>query len=83
MFGNVYNPREAEQMGMVNRVLAPEKLCRSRWNGRARLPAGRERRAINAQSILARTATSNRIYTTDGDDAADVFGGRTNLMTVQ
>jgi enoyl-CoA hydratase len=26
MFGNVYNPREAEQMGMVNRVLAPEKL---------------------------------------------------------
>jgi len=26
LFGNVYNPREAERMGMVNRVLAPESL---------------------------------------------------------
>src|SRR6202045_3157828 len=26
MFGNVYNPRDAEKMGMVNRVLAPEKM---------------------------------------------------------
>jgi enoyl-CoA hydratase len=26
MFGNVYHPREAERMGMVNRVLAPETL---------------------------------------------------------
>jgi enoyl-CoA hydratase len=26
LFGNVYQPREAERMGMVNRVLAPEAL---------------------------------------------------------
>jgi enoyl-CoA hydratase/carnithine racemase len=26
LFGNVYSPREAERMGMVNRVLAPETL---------------------------------------------------------
>jgi enoyl-CoA hydratase len=26
LFGNVYHPREAERMGMVNRVLAPEAL---------------------------------------------------------
>jgi len=26
LFGNVYGPREAERMGMVNRVLAPETL---------------------------------------------------------
>ncbi len=26
LFGNVYEPREAERMGMVNRVLAPENL---------------------------------------------------------
>ena len=26
LFGNVYHPREAERMGMVNRVLAPETL---------------------------------------------------------
>jgi enoyl-CoA hydratase len=26
LFGNVYNPREAERVGMVNRVLAPETL---------------------------------------------------------
>lgn len=26
LFGNVYNPREAEKMGMVNRVLAPDDL---------------------------------------------------------
>ncbi|MGH8013299.1 MAG: enoyl-CoA hydratase/isomerase family protein [Candidatus Binataceae bacterium] len=26
LFGNVYSPREAERMGMVNRVLAPELL---------------------------------------------------------
>ncbi len=26
LFGNVYPPREAEKMGMVNRVLAPESL---------------------------------------------------------
>jgi len=26
LFGNVYSPREAERMGMVNRVIAPETL---------------------------------------------------------
>ena len=26
LFGNVYNPRDAAEMGMVNRVLAPDKL---------------------------------------------------------
>src|SRR5215472_13398135 len=26
LFGNVYNPREAEHLGMVNRVIAPESL---------------------------------------------------------
>ncbi len=47
MFGNVYNPREAEKMGMVNRVLAPEKLMpfAMEW---ARTLASRPPRAVAA-----------------------------------
>jgi enoyl-CoA hydratase len=47
MFGNVYNPRDAEKMGMVNRVLAPEKLMpfAMEW---ARTLASRPPRAIAA-----------------------------------
>jgi enoyl-CoA hydratase len=47
MFGNVYNPRDAEKMGMVNRVLAPEKLMpfAMEW---ARTLASRPPRAVAA-----------------------------------
>ena len=47
MFGNVYSPRDAEKMGMVNRVLAPEKLMpfAMEW---ARTLASRPPRAVAA-----------------------------------
>jgi enoyl-CoA hydratase len=47
MFGNVYSPRDAEKMGMVNRVLAPEKLMpfATEW---ARTLASRPPRAVAA-----------------------------------
>src|SRR5271165_6023348 len=47
MFGNVYSPRDAEHMGMVNRVLAPEKLMpfAMEW---ARTLASRPPRAVAA-----------------------------------
>jgi enoyl-CoA hydratase len=47
MFGNVYNPHDAEKMGMVNRVLAPENLMpfAMEW---ARTLASRPPRAVAA-----------------------------------
>jgi enoyl-CoA hydratase/carnithine racemase len=47
MFGNVYSPRNAEKMGMVNRVLAPAELMQvaREW---ARTLASRPPRAIAA-----------------------------------
>src|SRR5271155_5007564 len=47
MFGNVYNPRDAEKTGMVNRVLAPAELMpfAREW---ARTLASRPPRAIAA-----------------------------------
>ncbi len=47
LFGNVYNPREAERIGMVNRVLAPETLM-SFAMGWARTLAKRPPRSIAA-----------------------------------
>ncbi len=47
LFGNVYHPREAERMGMVNRVLAPETLM-SFAMGWARTLAKRPPRSIGA-----------------------------------
>lgn len=47
LFGHVYHPREAERMGMVNRVLAPETL-RSFAMGWARTLAKRPPRSIAA-----------------------------------
>ena len=47
LFGNVYHPREAERMGMVNRVLAPETLL-SFAMGWARTLAKRPPRSIAA-----------------------------------
>ncbi len=47
LFGNVYHPREAERMGMVNRVLAPETLL-SFATGWARTLAKRPPRSIAA-----------------------------------
>jgi enoyl-CoA hydratase len=47
MFGNVYHPREAERMGMVNRVLAPETLM-SFAMGWAKTLARRPPRSIAA-----------------------------------
>jgi enoyl-CoA hydratase len=47
LFGNVYNPREAERLGMVNRVLAPETLM-SFAMGWARTLAKRPPRSIAA-----------------------------------
>ena len=47
LFGNVYHPREAERMGMVNRVLAPETLM-SFAMGWARTLAKRPPRSIAA-----------------------------------
>ena len=47
LFGNVYAPREAERMGMVNRVLAPETLM-SFALGWARTLAQRPPRSIAA-----------------------------------
>jgi enoyl-CoA hydratase/carnithine racemase len=38
LFGNVYSPREAERMGMVNRVIAPETLMAVRHDGAERRP---------------------------------------------
>ena len=47
LFGNVYSPRDAEKMGMVNRVLAPDDLMplAMQW---ARTLASRPPRAIAA-----------------------------------
>jgi enoyl-CoA hydratase/carnithine racemase len=47
LFGNVYNPRDAEKMGMVNRVLAPDDLMpfAMEW---ARTLASRPPRAVAA-----------------------------------
>lgn len=47
MFGNVYHPREAERMGMVNRVLPPETLMPYAM-GWARTLAKRPPRAVAA-----------------------------------
>ncbi|HXN87585.1 MAG TPA: enoyl-CoA hydratase/isomerase family protein [Candidatus Binataceae bacterium] len=47
LFGNVYHPREAERIGMVNRVLAPETLM-SFAMGWARTLAKRPPRSIAA-----------------------------------
>ena len=47
LFGNVYSPREAERMGMVNRVLPPETLM-SFAMGWARTLAKRAPRSIGA-----------------------------------
>ncbi len=47
LFGSVYHPREAEQMGMVNRVLAPETLLPFAM-GWARTLAKRPPRSIAA-----------------------------------
>jgi enoyl-CoA hydratase len=47
LFGNVYHPREAERMGMINRVLAPETLM-SFATGWARTLAKRPPRSIAA-----------------------------------
>ncbi len=47
LFGNVYHPRDAERMGMVNRVLAPETLM-SFATGWARTLAKRPPRSIAA-----------------------------------
>ena len=47
LFGNVYHPREAERMGMVNRVIAPETLM-SFAMGWARTLAKRPPRSIGA-----------------------------------
>ena len=47
MFGNVYHPREAEKMGMVNRVLPPETLMPYAM-GWARTLAKRPPRAVAA-----------------------------------
>ena len=47
LFGNVYNPRDAEKMGMVNRVLAPGDLMSFAMDW-ARTLASRPPRAIAA-----------------------------------
>ena len=47
LFGNVYHPREAERMGMVNRVVAPESLIAFAM-GWARTLAKRPPRSIAA-----------------------------------
>src|SRR5579862_8012436 len=47
LFGNVYNPRDAEKMGMVNRVIAPEELMPFAMDW-ARTLASRPPRAIAA-----------------------------------
>ena len=47
LFGNVYHPREAERMGMVNRVIAPDSLM-SFALGWARTLAKRPPRSIAA-----------------------------------
>lgn len=47
LFGNVYHPREAERLGMVNRVLAPEALMAFAMSW-ARTLARRPPRAIAA-----------------------------------
>jgi enoyl-CoA hydratase len=47
LFGNVYNPRDAEKMGMVNRVLAPHDLMPFAIDW-ARTLASRPPRAIAA-----------------------------------
>jgi enoyl-CoA hydratase/carnithine racemase len=47
LFGNVYHPREAERMGMVNRVLAPETLMAFAM-GWARTLAKRPPRSVAA-----------------------------------
>ena len=47
LFGNVYSPRDAERMGMVNRVLAPETLM-SFAMGWARTLAKRPPRSVAA-----------------------------------
>ena len=47
LFGDVYHPREAERMGMVNRVIAPETLM-SFAMGWARTLAKRPPRSIGA-----------------------------------
>jgi enoyl-CoA hydratase/carnithine racemase len=47
LFGNVYHPREAERLGMVNKVLAPEALMPFAMSW-ARTLAKRPPRAIAA-----------------------------------
>src|SRR5579862_9816695 len=47
LFGNVYSPRDAEKMGMVNRVIAPEELMPFAMDW-ARTLASRPPRAIAA-----------------------------------
>jgi enoyl-CoA hydratase/carnithine racemase len=47
LFGNVYSPRDAERMGMVNRVLAPDTLM-SFAMGWARTLAKRSPRSVAA-----------------------------------
>ena len=69
LFGNVYNPREAEKMGMVNRVLAPEKLmpvCDGMGAHACQPPAARDRGDQTRRLSSAPIATSNPDSTSSG-----------------
>ncbi len=62
LFGNVYSPREAERMGMVNRVLAPETLISFAlgWGERWRNGLRDRSRQSSAQFIWAPICHSPR-----------------------
>jgi len=82
LFGNVYAPREAEKMGMVNRVLAPESLMQAR-DGMGANP-GQTPTALNRgnqESGTSRLRSRPRLGAlrrANGDDAGDVLRGRAN-----
>ena len=74
LFGNVYPPREAERLGMVNRVLAPETLM-SFAMGWARTLAKRPPRSIAAIKRAVNLGA-------DRDLAAGLYIERTEMRDV-
>ena len=74
LFGNVYHPREAERMGMVNRVIAPDSLM-SFALGWARTLAKRPPRSI--------AAIKRAVYLgTDGDLESGLYIERSEMRDV-
>ena len=84
LFGNVYSPREAANLGMVNRVVPghADAVCDGMGANSCQPAAASDRsdQACGLPRIRSR-ARSRTLRRAHGDDGADVLGGRTHHLT--